>query len=162
MPSSSTKERKVKFNTDDMIFRKKSNLSSYFDIEYNSAESLTKTSPEQIVNRILSGRTWINRRDGRIARKNYPDFDSFDTNKNLAILSEINLSHIASFPPLPQEIIEQWIICYMIYYIIYYKCHHQKKQLIKILSGKSPIDIRDTKIARKCYPDFDRFDVNKN
>ena len=59
MPSPSTKERKAKFNTDDLIFRKKSNLSGYFDIEYNSAELLTKTSPEQIVNRILSGRTWI-------------------------------------------------------------------------------------------------------
>ena len=41
MPSLSTKERKAKFNTDDLIFRKKSNLSSYVDIEYNSAESLT-------------------------------------------------------------------------------------------------------------------------
>ena len=109
MLSSSTKERKAKFDTDDLIFRKKSNLSGYFDIKYNSAESLTKTSPEQIVNRILSGRTSINRRDAKIARKNYPDFDSFDANKKLGILSEINLSHLASFPPLPQEIIEQWI-----------------------------------------------------
>ena len=41
MSSLSTKEKKVKFNTDDLIFRKKSNLSSYFDIEYSSAESLT-------------------------------------------------------------------------------------------------------------------------
>ena len=54
MPSLSTKERKAKFNTDDLIFRKKFNLpsgtqlslSSYVDIqcsstEYNSAESLT-------------------------------------------------------------------------------------------------------------------------
>ena len=109
MPSPSTKERKAKFNTDDLIFRKKSNLSGYFDIEYNSAESLTKTSPEQIVNRILSGRTWINRRDARIARKNYPEFDSFDANKKSGIISEIYLSHLVSFPPLPQEIIEQWI-----------------------------------------------------
>ena len=38
MSSLSKKERRVKFNTDDLIFRKKS---SYFDIEYNSAESLT-------------------------------------------------------------------------------------------------------------------------
>ena len=53
MPSPSTKERKAKFNTDDLIFRKKSNLSGYFDIEYNSPESLAKTSPEQIVNRNL-------------------------------------------------------------------------------------------------------------
>ena len=109
MPSPSTKERKEKFITDDLIFRKKSNLSGYFDIEYNFAESLKKTSPEQIINRILSGRSWINRRDVRIARKNYPDFDSVDANKKLAILSEINLSHLASIPPLPQEIIEQWI-----------------------------------------------------
>ena len=42
MSSLSTKERKVKFNTDDLIFRKKSNLSGYFDIKYNSAESLKK------------------------------------------------------------------------------------------------------------------------
>ena len=34
MPSLSTKERKPKFNTDDLIFRKKCNLSSYFDNEY--------------------------------------------------------------------------------------------------------------------------------
>ena len=91
MSSSSTNESKAKFNTDDLWFlEKKSN----FDIEYNSAESLTKTSPEQIVNRILSGRTWINRSDARIACKNYPDFDNFDANKKLAILSEINLSHL--------------------------------------------------------------------
>ena len=106
MPSPSTKERKAKFNTDDLIFRKKSNLSGYFDVEYNSAESLTKTSPEQIVNRVLSGRTWINRHDARIACKNYPDFNSFNANKKLAILSEMNLSHLPSFPPLPQVIIE--------------------------------------------------------
>ena len=49
MPSLSIKERKAKFNTDDLIFTKESNLSSgtllsssnYVDIEYNSAESLT-------------------------------------------------------------------------------------------------------------------------
>ena len=49
MPKLSTKERKAKFNTDDLIFRKESNLpfrtllslSSYVDIECNSAESLT-------------------------------------------------------------------------------------------------------------------------
>ena len=109
MLSLSTKERKAKFNTDDLIFRKKSNLSGYFDIEYNFAESPTKTSPEHIVNIILSGRTSINRRDARIACKNYPNFDSFKANEKLTILSEINLSHLASFPPLPQEIIEQWI-----------------------------------------------------
>ena len=48
MPSLSIKGKKTKFNTDDLIFRKESNLpprillylSNYFDIEYNSAESL--------------------------------------------------------------------------------------------------------------------------
>ena len=69
MSSPSTKERKGKFNSDDLIFRKKPNLSGYFDIEYNSAKSITKTSPEQIVNRILPGRTWKSRRDARIACK---------------------------------------------------------------------------------------------
>ena len=109
MPSQSTKEWKAKFNTDDLIFRKKSKLLGYFDIEYNTAESLAKTSTEQIVNRTLLVRTWINRRDARVARKNYPDFDSFDANEKLVILSKINLSHLASFLPLRQEIIEQWI-----------------------------------------------------
>ena len=42
MPSLSAKETKAKFNTDDLTFRKKSNLSSCFDTEYNCAESLTK------------------------------------------------------------------------------------------------------------------------
>ena len=50
MTSLSTKERKAKFNTDNLSFRKESNfpsgtllsLSNYVDImEYNSAESLT-------------------------------------------------------------------------------------------------------------------------
>ena len=49
MPSLSIKERKAKFNTDYLIFRKESNLpsgtllslSSYVDFEYNSAEPLT-------------------------------------------------------------------------------------------------------------------------
>ena len=41
MPSLSTKERRVKFNTNDLIFLKKSDLSSYFDIKCSSAESLT-------------------------------------------------------------------------------------------------------------------------
>ena len=69
MPSLSTKERKAKFNTDDLIFRKKFSLpsgallslSSYVDIErssaeYNSAESLTSkyklfgTKSKQTVN----------------------------------------------------------------------------------------------------------------
>ena len=64
MLSLSTKERKAKFNTDDLIFRNKSNLpsgtllslSSCADIEYNSAESLTNkyklfgTKSKQTVN----------------------------------------------------------------------------------------------------------------
>ena len=41
MPSLSIKERKTKCNTDDLILRTKSTLSSCVDIEYNSAESLT-------------------------------------------------------------------------------------------------------------------------
>ena len=45
--------------------------------------------------------------------------------------------------------------------IIHYKCHHQKKQLIKVLSGEIPIDICDAKIARKYYLGSDSFDVNK-
>ena len=36
-----------------------------------------------------------------------------------------------------------------------------EEMLIKVLSGKTPIDIRDAKIARKFYLDFDSFDVNK-
>ena len=38
------------------------------------------SSPEQLVNKILSGKTPIGRRDTKIARKCYPDFDSFDVN----------------------------------------------------------------------------------
>ena len=49
IPSLSIKERKAKFSTDDLIFRKESNLpfgtllslSSFVNTEYNSAESLT-------------------------------------------------------------------------------------------------------------------------
>ena len=64
MPSLSIKERKAKFNTDDLIFKKESNLSSgtllslssYVDIGYNSAESLTNkyklsgTKSKRIIN----------------------------------------------------------------------------------------------------------------
>ena len=64
MVSLSTKERKAKFNTDDLIFRNESNLtsgaalslSSYDDIEYVSAESLANkyklfgTKSKQTVN----------------------------------------------------------------------------------------------------------------
>ena len=67
MPSLSIKERKVKFNTDYRIFRKESNLpsgtlmslSSYVDIEYNSAESLTNkyklfgTKSKQTINSLV-------------------------------------------------------------------------------------------------------------
>ena len=35
------------------------------------------------------------------------------------------------------------------------------EEIVKILSGKTPVDIRDAKIAHKCYPDFDSFDVNR-
>ena len=50
MPNLSTKPRKAKFNTYDLIFIRESNLpfaallylSSYVDIEYKSAESLSK------------------------------------------------------------------------------------------------------------------------
>ena len=38
MSSVSTKERKVKCNAENLIFRRKSNLSSSFDTEYNSAK----------------------------------------------------------------------------------------------------------------------------
>ena len=46
MPSLATKERKAKFNTDDLIFRKESTLPSgtLLSAEYNSAESLTNFS----------------------------------------------------------------------------------------------------------------------
>ena len=41
--------------------------------------------PEQIVNKILSGKTPIDILDAKIACKVYPDFDSFDVNSKLAI-----------------------------------------------------------------------------
>ena len=65
MPSLSTKGRKAKFNTDDLIFRKKSNSSSYFDIEYNFAESLTNkcklfgTKSKQTINSLPSSKKYI-------------------------------------------------------------------------------------------------------
>ena len=65
MPSLSTKERKEKFNTDDLIFRKKSKLSSYVDIEYNSAESLTNkykpfgTKSKQTINSLAPSKKYI-------------------------------------------------------------------------------------------------------
>ena len=58
MPSLSRKERKAKFNTNDLIFRKKFNLPSgtILSAKYNSAESPTNkyklfgTEPKQTVN----------------------------------------------------------------------------------------------------------------
>ena len=38
------------------------------------------SSPEEIVNKILSGKTPIERRDAKIARKLDSDFESFDVN----------------------------------------------------------------------------------
>ena len=43
------------------------------------------SSPEEIVNKILSVKTLIDIRDAKIADKCYPDFDSFDVNRKLAI-----------------------------------------------------------------------------
>ena len=65
MSSLSTKERKAKLNTDDLIFRKKSKLSSYVDIEYNSAESLTNkykllgTKSKRAINSLASSKKYI-------------------------------------------------------------------------------------------------------
>ena len=65
MWSLSTNKRKAKFNTDNMIFRKKSNLSSYGDIEYNSAESLTNkyklfgTKSKQTINSLAPSKKYI-------------------------------------------------------------------------------------------------------
>ena len=65
MPSLSTKERKEKFNTDDLILRKKSNLSSYVDIEYNSAGSLTnkyklfRTKSKRTTNSLAPSKKYI-------------------------------------------------------------------------------------------------------
>ena len=43
------------------------------------------SSPEQIVNKILPGKTPIDRRNVKITRIVYPDFDNFDVNRKLAI-----------------------------------------------------------------------------
>ena len=73
MPSLSIKERKAKFSTDDLIFRKDSNLpygallslSSSVDIEYNSAESLIKkyklfaTKSKRTINSLATSRKHI-------------------------------------------------------------------------------------------------------
>ena len=65
MPSLSTKERKAKFNTDDLIFRKKSNLPSYFNIECNSAESFTNkyklfgTKSKRTTNSLATSKKYI-------------------------------------------------------------------------------------------------------
>ena len=65
MSSLSTKERKVKFNTDDLIFRKKSNLSNYSGIQYNPAESLTNkyklfgTKSKRAINSLAPSKKYI-------------------------------------------------------------------------------------------------------
>ena len=73
MPNLSTKERKAKFNTDDLIFRKESNLpfgtllslSSFVNIEYNSAESLTnkyklfRTKSKRTINSLAPSKKYI-------------------------------------------------------------------------------------------------------
>ena len=65
MSSLSKKERKVNFNTGNLIFRKKSNLSSYFEIEYNSTESLTSkyklfgTKSKRTINSLAPSKKYI-------------------------------------------------------------------------------------------------------
>ena len=73
MISLSTKERKAKFNSDDLIFRKELNLpsrtlpslSSYDDIEYNCAESLTNkyklfgTKSKRTINSLAPSKKYI-------------------------------------------------------------------------------------------------------
>ena len=65
MPNLSTKRRKAKFNTDDLIFRKKSNLSNYVDIEYNCAELLTNkyklfgTKSKRTINALAPSKKYI-------------------------------------------------------------------------------------------------------
>ena len=65
MSSLSTKERKAEFNTDDLIFRKKSNLSRYADIEYSSAELLTNkyklfgTKAKRTINSLVPSKKYI-------------------------------------------------------------------------------------------------------
>ena len=73
MPNLSTKERKAEFNTNDLIFRKESNLpsatllslSSYVDIEYNFAKSLTNkyklfgTKSKQTINFLAPSKKYM-------------------------------------------------------------------------------------------------------
>ena len=66
MPSLSIKERKAKFNTDNLIFRKESNLpSGYVDNEYHSAESLTnkyklfRTKSKRTINSLAPSKKYI-------------------------------------------------------------------------------------------------------
>ena len=65
MPSLSIKERKAKLNTDDLVFRKKSNLPSHVDFEYNSAESLTNkyklfgTKSKRTINSLAPSKKYI-------------------------------------------------------------------------------------------------------
>lgn len=51
------------------------------------------SSPEEKVNKILSGKIPIDTRNTKIARKVYPGFDSFDANRKLEILLEVNKSY---------------------------------------------------------------------
>ena len=48
------------------------------------------TSIEKAVDNILSGRTWINRRDTKIPRSTDTDFDNYDYIQKFAILCQIN------------------------------------------------------------------------
>ena len=57
MPSLSTKERKAKFNTDDLFFSKKSNLSSYVDIEYKY--KLFGTKSKRTINSLAPSKKYI-------------------------------------------------------------------------------------------------------
>ena len=66
MPVLSIKERKAKFNTDNLIFRKESNLpSGYVDNEYHSAESLTnkyklfRTKSKRTINSLAPSKKYI-------------------------------------------------------------------------------------------------------
>ena len=48
------------------------------------------TSIKKAVDNILSGRTWINRRDTKIPRSTDTDFDNYDYIQKFAILCQIN------------------------------------------------------------------------
>ena len=48
------------------------------------------TSIKKAVDNILSGRTWINRRDTKIPRSTDTDFDNYDYMQKFTILCQIN------------------------------------------------------------------------